>query len=185
MKGVALDGDADGVAGGHRISGSTSSRPYRQNQTLIVDKRTTGVGADPGNGTLANPYNDISTAVANAKSGDVIRVVGNNFSNDYQGHGIQAVAGNALLDGQTFTISDAMLTVTFEFDSNNNLTNNKNIRIPFKSTDSLATVASAIAAAINSVSWIPAGKRIVPPLGSTKSYLDVEAANPDANGLSN
>ncbi len=223
-RGTALDGDADGVPGGHfdfwfnvqRASVATVS-----NHTLIVDKATTatavtdwvetnantaacnlpsghgfssgkfeilwnggkrysvdgtimgdalalhgGNGDDfpaSGNttvvvtdGTLAHPFQNISSALDVADPGDIVRVVGNNFANDNQGHGIQAVPGSLLVDGDTFTISDATRTFTFEFDNNNTFTQD-NIRIAFNTTDRAAAIAAKFAAAINSTSWIPEG----------------------------
>ena len=90
------------------------------------------------------------------QQGDIVRVVGNNFANDNGGDSIQAVAGNLLTDGQTFTVSDATKTFTFELDSNGKVTTG-NIAVPFSSTSTAGQVATAIAAAINSVSWIPTG----------------------------
>ena len=82
--------------------------------------------------------------------------MGNNFANDNGGDSIQAVAGSLLTDGQTFTVSDATKTFTFELDSNGKVTTG-NIAVPFSSTSTAGQVATAITAAINSVSWIPTG----------------------------
>ncbi len=159
-RGTPLDGDADGVPGGQYNYWFNVQTAVN---TLVVDK----LAADGGNGALAAPYNNIDgtngafSAVRAKQAVDpnwqgIVRVVGNNFANDDQGNGIQAVAGSLLADGKTFTISDANRTFTFELDSNNTFTRG-NVQVPFQTTDSAATVATKLAAAINSVSWIPYG----------------------------
>ena len=169
-RGIALDGDADGVPGGeynYWFNVQSASPTAAQNHTLIVNKLSPGPTYD---GTLAHPFTTISSALTAAaadysalttaqiqqSAGIVVRIVGNNFANDNNGDSIQAVAGSQLVDGQTFQISDATQTFTFELDSNNKW-NSSNIRVPFTAADSAATVAAAIANAINSVSWIPPG----------------------------
>ncbi len=155
-RGTALDGDADGVPGEHFdfwLNIQSASVAVASNHTLIVDKLAPAAGAD---GTLAHPYKNISDALDAADPGDIVRVVGNNFANDNQGHGIQAVSGSLLVDGETFTISDATRTFTFEFDNNNTFTQN-NTQVVFNTTDSAAAIAAKLAAAINSASWIPEG----------------------------
>ncbi len=62
---------------------------------------------------------------------------------------IQAVAGSALTDRRTFSIGDGANTVLFEFDNNGFLSNAGAVRVPFGSTNSAATVATAIAKAVN------------------------------------
>jgi hypothetical protein len=62
---------------------------------------------------------------------------------------ITAVAGSALVDGETFTISDGVNTpVVFEFDSGGGVSG-ANVAVAFTGGDSATTVATAIAAAIN------------------------------------
>ena len=167
-RGIALDGDADGTAGGqynYWFNVNTANAVAAQNHTLIVDKLSAAItNNSPNNlGTIANPYNTISAALSAAKQGDVVRIVGNNFANDNQGDSIQAVAATnptthlaTLTDGQTFTISDATKTFTFELDNNNSVAAG-NIRVAFTAGDSAATIATKLAAAINSTSWIPDG----------------------------
>ena len=58
---VALDGDADGVAGG---AYNFWFRAQTVANTIIVDKANTQSGN--GVGTIANPYKNISTALAAA-----------------------------------------------------------------------------------------------------------------------
>ncbi|MBN1394825.1 MAG: pre-peptidase C-terminal domain-containing protein, partial [Pirellulales bacterium] len=148
-RGTPLDGDADGRIGGHYDFWFVVQT---EDNTIFVDK-----SADAGgDGSLDSPYKNVDDALAHASSGDVVRVVGNNFANDNGGNAIQAVAGNLLVDGQTFTISDANRTFTFELDSNNTFTKG-NVQVSFKAADSATTVASSLAAAINSISWIPEG----------------------------
>ncbi len=65
------------------------------------------------------------------------------------GYSLTAPAGNALVDGQTFTVSDGVKTVTFEFDSNNTLNNANDQRVGFTNTDTNITVARSIRDAIN------------------------------------
>ena len=77
--GTALDGDGDGIAGGDfnfwfRAAsgyGTTSATP----RTLVVDKAYSGLTTL---GTLANPFKSISSAVAAAQPGDIIRLAGLN-----------------------------------------------------------------------------------------------------------
>lgn len=71
--GIALDGDGDGTPGGAYqfwFRTQTSAR------TLIVDKAAT----TSGTGTLTAPFKSISAANTAATSGDIVRVVGNNFN---------------------------------------------------------------------------------------------------------
>lgn len=64
---------------------------------------------------------------------------------------ITAVAGSALVDGETFTITSRRgARVTFEFDSNSSYTAG-NVQVAFTAGDTNATVATAIAAAISGV----------------------------------
>ncbi|MCE5266813.1 MAG: hypothetical protein LLG00_02875, partial [Planctomycetaceae bacterium] len=151
-RGAALDGNADGAAGGEY---NFWFNVNTESHTLIVDKLSTA--STNANGSLAKPFPTIAAAIAAAKAGDIVRVVGNNYDNDNQGHSIQAVAAaGTLLDGQKFTIADATKTFTFELDTNNSVASDS-IRVAISSTDSAATVAAKLATAINSVSWIPAG----------------------------
>ncbi|MEN6335145.1 MAG: hypothetical protein ABFE01_12860, partial [Phycisphaerales bacterium] len=179
-RGIALDGDADGAAGGQHnfwFNVNTASTTASNNHTLVVDKASASSTAD---GTIANPYKTISAALSAAKAGDIIRIVGNNFDNDNNGRSIQAVAAaGTLLDGQKFTVSDATKTFTFELDTNNSVTAG-NIRVAISSTDSAATIATKLAAAINSVSWIPPN---LGQAGVTRYYggLDARATVTGAN----
>src|SRR5262249_17015152 len=66
-----------------------------------------------------------------------------------RGFSINTPAGNALTDGQTFTLSDGLKTLTFEFDSNNTLNNANDIRVAFTSADSATKVAQTLRNAIN------------------------------------
>lgn len=64
---------------------------------------------------------------------------------------ITAVAGSALVDGETFTIFNRRgVKVTFEFDSNSSYTAG-NVPVVFAGGDTNAQVATAIAAAISGV----------------------------------
>jgi subtilisin-like proprotein convertase family protein len=69
---------------------------------------------------------------------------------DGQTRHVRAPSGAALADGQTFTISNGTLLVTFEFD-NNGVVAGGNRRVAFTATDSPAVVATAVASAVNGV----------------------------------
>ncbi|MHB8969228.1 MAG: choice-of-anchor L domain-containing protein [Pirellulaceae bacterium] len=77
--GVALDGDADGAAGGvynfwFRTAAPVGTVAGSEPETIFVDKAAAAVGA---NGSLAHPYNTIPAALAAARSGDIVRLLGN------------------------------------------------------------------------------------------------------------
>src|SRR5262249_40598135 len=68
---VALDGDANAVAGG------TFNFWFQSNtaaNTIFVDKANTAAGQ---NGSIANPYSTIAAALAAATPGKVVRILGN------------------------------------------------------------------------------------------------------------
>jgi len=69
---------------------------------------------------------------------------------DGQTRHLRAPAGSALVDGNTFSLSNGTTTVVFEFDNNNTVAAG-NRRVPFTATDSPNVVAAAIANAINGV----------------------------------
>ena len=76
---TALDGDADGVAGGaynfwFRTTAVSGAEGPGEPKTIFVDKAFTGGGND---GSPANPFTDIDDAFAVASSGDIVRIVGN------------------------------------------------------------------------------------------------------------
>ena len=62
---------------------------------------------------------------------------------------ITARAGNTITDGSTFTVSDGVKTVTYEFD-NNAASNAANRRVSFLNTDTAASIAAKVRDAINS-----------------------------------
>ncbi|HVX61504.1 MAG TPA: hypothetical protein VHC19_12905, partial [Pirellulales bacterium] len=66
-----------------------------------------------------------------------------------QSYSIVAPAGSGLADGETFTVSDGVHSVTFEFDNDSAITPG-NARIAFSSGYTAQQVADAIVAAINS-----------------------------------
>lgn len=68
--GVRLDGDGNGVPGGVYEMWFRAQTPAR---TIYVDK----AAVSAGNGTLGAPYRNISAALTAARSGDIVRVVGN------------------------------------------------------------------------------------------------------------
>ncbi len=72
-----IDGDLDGVPGGtynfwFRVAAPKGQELAGDPRTIFVDKKSA-----VGNGTLANPYGNLQTAMANARPGDIVRVVGN------------------------------------------------------------------------------------------------------------
>jgi len=73
--GVLFDGDYDGVPGG--VYNFWFNVQLSQDN-LFVDK----IAPDGGDGSLAAPYNTVSDAFDNAGSGDIVRIVGNNFDDD-------------------------------------------------------------------------------------------------------
>ena len=71
-----FDGDADGVPGGvysFWFNVETTAN------TIFVDKASTSSTQD---GSLANPFKTLPAAMAAAQSGDIVRVLGNNFADD-------------------------------------------------------------------------------------------------------
>ncbi|HEY6563562.1 MAG TPA: DVUA0089 family protein, partial [Pirellulaceae bacterium] len=73
--GVAIDGDGDNTPGGaHHFW----FRSQTASATRYVDKAQTAAG----NGSLASPFNNLRDAMAAAAVGDIVRVVGNNFSDE-------------------------------------------------------------------------------------------------------
>ena len=73
-----FDGDADGSPGGQYNFWFNAKS--LQN-TFFVDKANDSP-ASSQDGSLENPHNTISAAFAAAQSGDLVRIVGNNFDND-------------------------------------------------------------------------------------------------------
>ncbi|MFV1966411.1 MAG: hypothetical protein ACC628_13390 [Pirellulaceae bacterium] len=68
--GVPLDGDADGIPGG--VS-NFWFRAQEVSRTIYVDK----AAPDGGNGSLVAPFQLISLALADAKPGELVRILGN------------------------------------------------------------------------------------------------------------
>ena len=89
------------------------------------------------------------------------------------------LGGFDLADGETFTVGDGVNSVTFEFDSDNSLTNPSNTRIPFSEglndRDLAARTTEAINAAGLGFSAVATGARV--HLGSRDFHtLDTTAA---------
>lgn len=148
--GTIFDGDYDGVPGGvynYWFNVQTASTDPAQNHTIIVDKAANAAVAD---GTLARPYTEIDQALAAARPGDIVRVVGNNFANDTPGRGIQAVAASQLQDSQSFSVSDGVKTLVFEFDRIGTPPAGPNrIAIPYAGNETAEQMAIKIRDAIN------------------------------------
>ncbi|MFO0869976.1 MAG: matrixin family metalloprotease, partial [Pirellulales bacterium] len=70
LEGQALDGDADGTAGGVY---NFWFRAQTAANTLFVDKSA----PNGGTGTTGQPFNNLQTAMTAANSGQIIRVIGN------------------------------------------------------------------------------------------------------------
>ena len=78
VDGTALDGDADGVAGGvfnyWFKAAAPASEETNQRRTLFVDKAT---GSSGGDGSRTSPFGEIDDAFAAARPGDIVRLVAN------------------------------------------------------------------------------------------------------------
>ena len=118
--GVALDGDADGLAGGVYDFWMKTAPPLAAApsatvaETIYVDKSRLTTAINPG--TIANPYSDIDDALAKAGPGDILRIVGNRGPdgliatlNDNFAYEIGTnTLGNALSDGVTLNVPQAV-----------------------------------------------------------------------------
>ncbi|MFO0913884.1 MAG: NF038122 family metalloprotease [Pirellulales bacterium] len=110
--GVALDGDFDGQPGGvfnYWFQAQPASK------TIYVDRARgpadNPTAPDTGNGTLANPYQKISTALAAATAGSLVRIVGNGGADgdlttlgDNLAYEIGRNSFGNLRDGSTFNV---------------------------------------------------------------------------------
>ncbi len=96
--GTQLDGDLDGVAGGvHNFWFKVAS-------TLYVDKAaTSGTGAL---GSITNPYTTISSALAAAQQGTIVRIVGNGGADGMLGTVMDNLSYNVGFDSQNQALSD-------------------------------------------------------------------------------
>ncbi len=98
--GVALDGDADGAPGG------AFNTWFQVGNTIFVDKANDTVAGPNGAGTLADPFDTVSTALAFADSPfnnvDIVRIVGNNLDRPYLIG--ENNAGLNLADGREFLV---------------------------------------------------------------------------------
>src|SRR5690606_29807615 len=102
--GVALDGDGDGQPGGvfdFWFQAKSAS------QTIYVDK----AAPNGGTGSLSQPYNRLNTALAAARPGDLVRVVGNGGADgqlatvgDNLAYEIGQTTFGTLADGATLNI---------------------------------------------------------------------------------
>ena len=112
--GTALDGDADGAPGGvynYWFQAVASSSDAADPRTIFIDKSFQDVGGTASLGSLARPYNNLAPAVAAARPGDIIRVVGNggvdgNLSTlgDNRAYEIGTNAFGELDDGRTLNV---------------------------------------------------------------------------------
>lgn len=103
--GVAIDGDSNGEAGGVF---NFWFRPAGPSNTKFVDK----IAPVGGMGSLAAPYRNIHDAITAARSGDVVRVVGNAGADGSMGTLVDNLAyeigfnnfGQPLPDGSIFDV---------------------------------------------------------------------------------
>ena len=122
-----LDGDADGAPGGR------FDFWFQTGPTLFVDKTHSTSSAPEGSGTLTDPYDTISSALAAAASRIVVPVAG----------------GATINDGDQILISDGVHAPRlFEFD-NDSVTQVGSLPIAFSKSDSQVVLATAMADAIN------------------------------------
>ena len=109
--GVALDGDADGTPGG------VFDFWFQSGETIFVDKATQSAG--PADGSLANPYSNIDTALS-AVSGStkIVRIVGNGFDDDVEGTPSTFDNNEAYLIGLTDSFQPLEDGATFDIPQN-------------------------------------------------------------------
>ena len=152
--GTLFDGDADGTPGGTYNYWFNVTGP--EDKTLFVDKSSTSTVQ---NGTLADPYQTISAALAAAavdsQAGhhDIVRIEGNAGGIALIDANGNDITGNNLADKETFTVSDGTHTVTFEF-INASLTPVTtaapgDVAVTFTPGEIATSLAASIAAAIN------------------------------------
>ncbi|MFN0019852.1 MAG: hypothetical protein ACKVP0_16465, partial [Pirellulaceae bacterium] len=121
--GTSFDGESDGVVGGvynfwfkaaaprGLEAGPSALFPQGAPRTIFVDKAS----ASGGNGSLTTPYNNIATALTNARQHDIVRIVGNdngnntlktptNLADDQAYHIGFNLLGNQLDDGTTLSV---------------------------------------------------------------------------------
>ena len=121
--GTQLDGNLDGVPGGvydfwFRADAPTVANAARVAgvpQTIFVDKSFVDTAGTSGlfQGSLSRPYNTISTALAAAQPGDIVRIVGNGgldkdlsslADNKAYQIGFDSLVGSPLADGYTLDV---------------------------------------------------------------------------------
>ncbi|TWU06031.1 tandem-95 repeat protein [Stieleria varia] len=112
--GTALDGDADGEAGGNfnfwfRVARDLSTAQVGQPKTIFVDK----FGDDLNDGSLGAPKRTVQAALALAQSGDIVRLLPNagsdgllstNADNIAYEIGIGGPSNGPLADGAEFEV---------------------------------------------------------------------------------
>ena len=123
---TALDGDADGEAGG------TFNFWFESGNTLYVDKTTTAAPASQ-DGSSSNPYDDIASALSRAASRIVVPT--------------DALAEFA--DGDLFTIDDGTTSIIFEFDMAGDGVTDPNEPVDLSAAVTVDDVVDAITNAIN------------------------------------
>ena len=109
----------------------------------IASKIAAAINSPMGQGQAAQYSLYVQAAVA----GDTTTIVLSGPTAIFS-PGTSPLTKNTLTDGQTFTVSDGVLTVTFEFD-NNGVTAPGDVAVPFHTGDSAVTVAAEINNAIN------------------------------------
>ena len=128
--GSVFDGDNDGTPGG------VFKFWFQAGDTLFVDKANDAIaGLAEGDGTLADPFDNIQSAIDAARTRIVVPDRG----------------GELVNDRETFLINDGLNPpVIFEFDTDNVLNDPLHVAVPFSPSDDPATIASSIAASITS-----------------------------------
>ncbi|HUP79453.1 MAG TPA: S8 family serine peptidase, partial [Pirellula sp.] len=126
--GVALDGNSDGTPGGN------FNFYFESGPTIFVDKMNDTTPGVDGNGSLASPLDNIFAATELARSTLVMPRDG----------------GAQVLDGESFMINDLQnRSVRFEFD-NDGAVSVGSIAVVFTANMNGASLAGAVAAAVDS-----------------------------------
>lgn len=148
---TALDGDADGQAGG------AFNFWFETGSTIFVDKASS-TPAGLQDGTLASPFSTISAALQKAGSRIVV-----------------PSTVSRLHDGDYFSINDGTHgTLVFELDTNGSVVGS-NIRVDISGLTAADQIASAIANAINT--YDPTGINFYTTAVATGNLVDLTSAS--------
>jgi VCBS repeat-containing protein len=129
-RGTSLDGDLDGTPGGK------FQFWFQAGPTIFVDRANDRTPGIDGDGSLADPFDNIASAIELARTTLVMPRLG----------------GDALSNGETFRLVDGVgQQATFEFLSSGG-PSGSNLPVSFSAGDSPADLAQAVADAINGAS---------------------------------